>query len=125
MVKRQLKTLWDALKPPVGIQARRVVMAYTALVVIGRFGLTRFTSPGSAAGIDVRRRCGGTHDISGAGVEIAPGWEAAVRDREVCGRQINHTSETHTHAGSNPVRLTVRAGRPPELGGCGRFAARG
>ena len=53
MVKRQLKTLWDALKPPVGIQARRVVMAYTALVVIGRFGLTRFTSPGSAAGIDV------------------------------------------------------------------------
>ena len=53
MVKRQLKTLWDALKPPVGIQARRVVMAYTALVVIGRFGLTRFTSLGSAAKIDV------------------------------------------------------------------------
>lgn len=53
MDKRKLKTLWDALKPPSGIHARRVVMAFTLLVTVGRFGLTRFTSPGSAARIDV------------------------------------------------------------------------
>lgn len=53
MVKGKLKTLLDALKPPSGVQARRVVMAFTALVVVGRFGLLRLTSPGSAARINV------------------------------------------------------------------------
>lgn len=45
--------LWNALKPPSGVQARRVVMAFTLLVVVGRFGLAQFTSPVSAARIDV------------------------------------------------------------------------
>ena len=53
MDKRKLKTLWDALKPPSGIHARRVVMAFTLLVALGRAGLTLITSPGSAARIDV------------------------------------------------------------------------
>ena len=61
MGKRKLKTLWDALKPPSGVQARRVVMAFTLLVMVGRFGLTRFTSPGSAERIDV-----------------VPGWQYGV-----------------------------------------------
>lgn len=45
--------LWDLCQPPSGRDARRVVMAFTALVVVGRFGLTRLTSPGSAARINV------------------------------------------------------------------------
>ena len=45
--------LWDTFKPPVGVQARRVVMAFTALVTLGRAGLTLITSPGSAARINV------------------------------------------------------------------------
>ena len=54
MVKGKLKVwLWDTFKPPSGVQARRVVMAFTALVMVGRFGLLRLTSPGSAARINV------------------------------------------------------------------------
>lgn len=57
MVKEQLRTwlvwLWDPFKPPSGVQARRVVMAFTLLVMVGRFGLLRLTSPGSAARINV------------------------------------------------------------------------
>ena len=57
MVKEQLRTwlvwLWDTIKPPSGVQARRVVMAFTLLVMVGRFGLLRLTSPGSAARINV------------------------------------------------------------------------
>ena len=57
MGKRQLRTwlfwLWNTFKPPSGVQARRVVMAFTALVMVGRFGLLRLTSPGSAARINV------------------------------------------------------------------------
>ena len=45
--------LWDTFKPPSGVQARRVVMAFTALVALGRAGLTLITSPGSAARINV------------------------------------------------------------------------
>ena len=45
--------LWDTFKPPSGVQARRVVMAFTALVTLGRAGLTLITSPGSAARINV------------------------------------------------------------------------
>ena len=45
--------LWDIFRPPSGHDARRVVMAFTALVTAGRFGLTRLTSPGSAARINV------------------------------------------------------------------------
>ena len=45
--------LWDMFKPPSGVQARRVVMAFTALVALGRAGLTLITSPGSAARINV------------------------------------------------------------------------
>ena len=45
--------LWEAFKPPSGVQARRVVMAFTLLVMAGRFGLTRLTSPGSASRINV------------------------------------------------------------------------
>lgn len=45
--------LWDTFKPPSGVQARRVVMAFTLLVMLGRFGLTRLTSPGSASRINV------------------------------------------------------------------------
>jgi hypothetical protein len=37
MVKGKLKVwLWDTFKPPSGVQARRVVMAFTALVALGR-----------------------------------------------------------------------------------------
>ena len=43
----------DTFKPPSGVQARRVVMAFTALVALGRAGLTLITSPGSAARINV------------------------------------------------------------------------
>ena len=57
MVKGKLKVwlvwLWDTFKPPSGVQARRVVMAFTALVALGRAGLTLITSPGSAARINV------------------------------------------------------------------------
>lgn len=57
MVKEQLRTwlvwLWDTIKPSSGVQARRVVMAFTLLVMVGRFGLLRLTSPGSAARINV------------------------------------------------------------------------
>ncbi len=54
MGKRQLIAwLWDMFKPPSGVQARRVVMAFTALVALGRAGLTLITSPGSAARINV------------------------------------------------------------------------
>lgn len=57
MVKEQLRTwlvwLWDTIKPPSGVQARRVVMVFTLLVMVGRFGLLRLTSPGSAARINV------------------------------------------------------------------------
>ena len=45
--------LWEMFKPPSGVQARRVVMAFTLLVMAGRFGLTRLTSPGSASRINV------------------------------------------------------------------------
>ena len=44
--------LWDTFKPPAGVQARRVVMAFTALVTLGRAGLTLITSPGSSARIN-------------------------------------------------------------------------
>ena len=54
MVKGKLKVwLWDTFKPPSGVQARRVVMAFTLLVMVGRFGLLRLTSPGSAVRINV------------------------------------------------------------------------
>ena len=54
MGKRQLIAwLWDMFKPPSGVQARRVVMAFTALVTLGRAGLTLITSPGSSARINV------------------------------------------------------------------------
>ena len=57
MVEGKLKAvglwLWDTIKPPSGVQARRVVMAFTLLVMVGRFGLLRLTSPGSAARINV------------------------------------------------------------------------
>jgi len=57
MVKEQLRTwlvwLLDTFKPPSGVQARRVVMTFTLLVMVGRFGLLRLTSPGSAARINV------------------------------------------------------------------------
>lgn len=57
MVKEQLRTwlvwLWDTFKSPSGVQARRVVMAFTLLVMVGRFWLLRLTSPGSAARINV------------------------------------------------------------------------
>ena len=45
--------LRETFKPPSGPGARRVVMAFTLLVMAGRFGLTRLTSPGSAARINV------------------------------------------------------------------------
>ena len=45
--------VWEIAKPPSGRDARRVVMAFTALGMIGRFGLTLLTSPGSAARINV------------------------------------------------------------------------
>ena len=45
--------LWEMFKPPSGRDARRVVMAFTLLVMLGRFGLTRLTSPGSASRINV------------------------------------------------------------------------
>ena len=45
--------LWEMFKPPSGRDARRVVMAFTLLVMAGRFGLTRLTSPGSASRINV------------------------------------------------------------------------
>lgn len=48
-----LAWLWDIVRPPSGRDARRVVMAFTALVVAGRFGLTQLTSPGSASRINV------------------------------------------------------------------------
>ena len=48
-----LAWLWEMFKPPSGVQARRVVMAFTLLVMAGRFGLTRLTSPGSASRINV------------------------------------------------------------------------
>lgn len=53
MRRRIAQRLWDTFKPPSGRDARRVVMAFTALVLIGRFGLTLLTSPGSAARINV------------------------------------------------------------------------
>ena len=48
-----LAWLWEMFKPPSGRDARRVVMAFTLLVMAGRFGLTRLTSPGSASRINV------------------------------------------------------------------------
>ena len=48
-----LAWLWEMFKPPSGRDARRVVMAFTFLVTLGRFGLTRLTSPGSASRINV------------------------------------------------------------------------
>ncbi len=45
--------IWDIARPPSGPDARRVVMAFTGLVMIGRFGLTQLTSPGSASRINV------------------------------------------------------------------------
>lgn len=45
--------LWDIVRPPSGRDARRVVMAFTLLVTMGRFGLTQLTSPGSASRINV------------------------------------------------------------------------
>ena len=48
-----LAWLWEMFKPPSGVQARRVVMAFTLLVMAGRFGLTRLTSVGSASRINV------------------------------------------------------------------------
>ena len=45
--------LWDIVRPPSGRDARRVVMTFTLLVTIGRFGLTQLTSPGSASRINV------------------------------------------------------------------------
>lgn len=57
MGKGQLRTwlfwLLDMFKPPSGVQARRVVMAFTLLVFVGRFGVLKLTSPGSAARINV------------------------------------------------------------------------
>ena len=48
-----LAGLWEMFKPPSGVQARRVVMALTLLVMLGRFGLTRLTSPSAALRINV------------------------------------------------------------------------
>ena len=52
-MRAALVWLWDTFKPPSGPGARRAVMAFTLLVMAGRFGLTRLTSPGSAARINV------------------------------------------------------------------------
>ena len=52
-MRAALAWLWETFKPPSGVQARRVVMAFTLLVMAGRFGLLRLTSPGSAARINV------------------------------------------------------------------------
>ena len=43
--------IWNVIK--IRLTARWVVMAFTVLVMAGRMGLTRFTSPGSAARINV------------------------------------------------------------------------
>lgn len=52
MVKRQLRSLvWNVIK--VRLTARWVVMAFTLLVFVGRFGVLKLTSPGSAARINV------------------------------------------------------------------------
>ena len=48
--------LWDIVRSPSGRDARRVVMAFTALVMIGRFGLTQLTSPGIMLRINVLPR---------------------------------------------------------------------
>ena len=57
MVKGKLKVwlvwLWDTIKPPSGVQARRVVMAFTLLVMVGRMGLLSLLSPVSAARINI------------------------------------------------------------------------
>ena len=52
-MRAALAWLWETFKPPSGPGARRVVMAFTLLVMAGRFGLLRLTSPGSAARINV------------------------------------------------------------------------
>lgn len=48
--KRRI-TLWRAI--PKGLDARHVVTVYTFFLMLGRFGLTVLTSPGSAARINV------------------------------------------------------------------------
>ena len=56
--------------------------------------------------------------------------QGAVRQVRVIARpgtvaQSGHVARAGLALESVRGRLTVRAGRPPELGGCGRFAIRG
>lgn len=44
--------IWDIVKPPSGKDARRVVMAFTLVLVVGRAGLLSLVSPQSAARIN-------------------------------------------------------------------------
>lgn len=57
MGERQLKAivvlLWNVVKPPSGQSARKVVMAFTGIVAVGRMGLLSLLSPGSAARINI------------------------------------------------------------------------
>ena len=45
--------LWDTFKPPAGVQARRVVMAFTLILAVGRLGLLNLLAPRSAVRIDL------------------------------------------------------------------------
>lgn len=45
--------LWDTFKPPSGREARRTVLAFTGIVMVGRMGLLSLLSPGSAARINI------------------------------------------------------------------------
>lgn len=44
--------VWDIVKPPSGRDARRVVMAFTLVLVAGRAGLLNLVSPRSAAQVN-------------------------------------------------------------------------
>ena len=60
---------------------------------------------------------------------LETGWRWAELRRPFTGieasKQAAGMEGVAGSAGQVRGRLTVRAGRPPELGGCGRFAARG
>jgi len=45
--------VWNAVKPPSGPAARRTVMAFTGVLVVGRLGLLSLLAPRSAARIDL------------------------------------------------------------------------
>jgi hypothetical protein len=48
-----VKQLWNFIKPPSGPEARRVVMAFTAILAAGRLGLLNALAPGAAVRIDL------------------------------------------------------------------------